>query len=88
MAKRMPSIGNGAGTSYPQPNNGGTASADSSLAVQSNGNVNNFIEDPDVLNAVRRRVQGAAVIEPLGPSETDEHREDSVLGLGGTRSVR
>ena len=51
MAKRMPSIGNGAGTSYPQPNNGGTASADSSLAVQSNGNVNNFIEDPDVLNA-------------------------------------
>jgi len=40
------------------------------------------------IDAVRRRVQGAAVIEPLGPSETDEHREDSVLGLGGTRSVR
>ena len=51
MAKRMPSIGNGAGTSYPQPSNGGTASADSSLAVSSNGNVNNFVEDPEVLNA-------------------------------------
>ena len=48
--KRMPSIGNGAGSSYPQPSNGGTAAADASLAVQSNGNVNNFVEDPDVLN--------------------------------------
>jgi len=49
--KRMPSIGNGAGTSYPQSNNGGTAAADSSLAVSSNGNVNNFVEDPETLNA-------------------------------------
>ena len=51
MAKKMPSIGNGAGSSYPQSNNGGTSPADASLAVQSNGNVNNFVEDPDVLNA-------------------------------------
>jgi len=51
MAKRMPTIGNGAGTSYPQPSHGSTASADSSLAVSSNANANNFVEDPEVLNA-------------------------------------
>jgi len=51
MAKRQPSIGNGASSSYPNPSAGSTASADSSLAVQSNGNANNFVEDPEVLNA-------------------------------------
>jgi hypothetical protein len=50
--KRQPTIGNGAGgSSYPNPSAGSTASTDPSLAVQYNGNANNFVEDPDVLNA-------------------------------------
>jgi len=48
--KRMPSIGNGAASSYPNDSHGSTAAADTSLAVQFNANANNFIEDPDVLN--------------------------------------
>jgi len=51
MAKRMPTIGNqSAASSYPC-DAGNTRAADSSLAVQANGNVANFIEDPDVFNA-------------------------------------
>jgi len=51
MAKKMPTIGNGAGTSYPNPNHGESSPADSSLAVQSNANASNFVEDPEVFNA-------------------------------------
>ena len=52
MAKRMPNIGSDSGgTSYPNPSHGSSSAADASLAVQSNANANNFVEDPDVLNA-------------------------------------
>jgi hypothetical protein len=49
---RMPTIGNRADeTSYPCPDAGRIANrGDTSLAVQDNANVANFIENPDVFN--------------------------------------
>jgi hypothetical protein len=47
----MPTIGSQTDeTSYPCPDAGYAASGDSSLAVQENGNLRNFVEDPAVLN--------------------------------------